>query len=132
MCIKTRVRPPAPPTAFTPKQFLSSLGRQADGILDASGSTVAMTADALGNYPVKLRVTDDTGRSYPSNSIGGQSDTAAAQAIVLAPTDPGCRCSDLAAGLQGKTVVFGWQQCRCGVMSCSYLIIECWKLNVEY
>ncbi|MCX6876676.1 MAG: SUMF1/EgtB/PvdO family nonheme iron enzyme [Verrucomicrobia bacterium] len=27
--------------------------------------------------------------------------------------------------------VFGWQPCRCGGRSCSYLIIECWKLNVE-
>ncbi|MCX6874596.1 MAG: PKD domain-containing protein [Verrucomicrobia bacterium] len=31
----------------------------ADGIFDASGSTATMTAGAIGNYPVKLRVTDD-------------------------------------------------------------------------
>ncbi|MCX6874141.1 MAG: PKD domain-containing protein [Verrucomicrobia bacterium] len=61
-----------------------------------------------GNYLVQLRVTDNTSEAYPSSTMADQSDTDTAQVVVLASSDPGCRCVDLTEEVRGKAVVLTW------------------------
>jgi PKD domain. len=69
-----------------------------DGTYDIAGAqpdvTAYFTGEGVGNYLVKLRVTDTTATSYPSSGMGDLSDTTTAQVSVKAVDDPDCVCVD--------------------------------------
>jgi hypothetical protein len=69
---------------------------------DAAGAspdvTGAFTALGVGDYAIRLRVTDNTAASYTSSGVVNLSDTDTAHVVVRAGTDPACACvSNLAA-----------------------------------
>jgi hypothetical protein len=80
---------------------------------DATGPhpdvTAFFVAVGPGTYPIQLRVTDRTGKSFPSSGFGDLSDTDSAIVVVRSPTDPNCACvDDLAARPKPGKVQLTW------------------------
>ncbi len=71
--------------------------------------TAFFTALGIGDYLIKLKVTDTTATSFPSSTLGDLSDTASTQVSVKDAADPACACiDDLVARAKSGKVQLVW------------------------
>ncbi len=71
--------------------------------------TAFFTAAGIGDYLIRLRVTDTTAVSFPSSGMGDLSDTATAQVSVKPANDAACQCiDDLTARAKSGKIQLVW------------------------
>jgi len=95
-----------------PGDFIKSYAWDLDGdgmFDDAMGATPNVTSFfSVGSHLIQLKITDNTGTSFPSSGMGDLSDTASSQVVVRAGTDPACTCSTLMAYPKNSLVQLSW------------------------
>ena len=109
--------------SHNPDDGQSETGQPADVIqsyawdIDGSGNfstigsqpNVTNVFSSVGDYQVRLRVTDSTSTAYPSSNMGDLSDTDTAQVTVRDSSDAACTCiTDLAARAKSGKVQLTW------------------------